>query len=357
MVSTFTSSLKQSARQQLWLAGQYFAAFCVVILVTLILYGLKPYLPDTKTSLFYLLVILGCALVAHPGVTFFCGLLSFLCYDFFLVPPYFDLRFAQPWQVLDPLAFLFVAVFVGTLAERARQQANERAVYQRADQLRATLLHLVSHNLRNPLAIIKTAISTLNTSSTLDEETRQILHHADCEVDHLARLVTNVLQLSRLEANALQIHKRWDALDEVINSALARWSEERASGALKVVYDKIPALVQFDFELIEAVLTNLIDNAFRHGHVPIKVHVSASTTDVIIAVEDCGTGVLLPDRNHLFENFYNVHSRGIGLGLAVCKGLIEAHGGQIWAEFKPNQTRFIFTLPSSPIPIDEESLE
>src|ERR1700690_355765 len=145
----WTALIKRTIRQftprLLW---QYVIAFVAVIVATLVLFVLKSYIGDTKVSLVYLFIVLCSAAVANPGVTFFCGLWSFLCYDFFLVPPVFDLRFGSPIQILDPLAFLIVAIVTGTIAERARQHANEKAAYQKADQLRATLLNLVSHNLR-----------------------------------------------------------------------------------------------------------------------------------------------------------------------------------------------------------------
>ncbi len=328
--------------QPVW---QYAVVFLVVILTTLLLFAFKSYVGETKVSLFYLLIVLCCAAKANPGVTFFCGLLSFLCYDFFLVPPVFDFRFDSPGQVLDPLAFVVVAIVTGAIAERARQHANEKAAYQKADQLRATLLNLVSHNLRTPLSTVKTVMTTLLTQDDIDAERKQLLLYADQEVDHLNRLVANVLQLSRLEASAIQINKHWDALDEVISVVLGRWSQEAAEGLLAADLSGTPSLVLFDFDLIEAVLTNLIDNAFRHGRPPVKITVTAQKDEVWISVADAGSGVPMEDRAKLFDRFFNIKSRGVGLGLAVCKGLVEAHDGRIWAEFAPGCTRFIFALP------------
>jgi K+-sensing histidine kinase KdpD len=354
-VFSLQERINQARRQvQPRLLWQYAAVFLIVILTTLILFATKSHIGDTKVSLVYLLLVLCCAMVAHPGVTFFCGLWSFLCYDFFLVPPYFDLRFASPIQVLDPLAFVVAAVVTSAIAERARQHANEKAAYQKADQLRATLLNLVSHNLRTPLATVKTALTTLLTQSDLASENKQLLNYANAEVDHLNRLVANVLQLSRVEAKAVQINERWDALDELINAVLGHWPQETAAGLLNADLSATPPLVQFDFDLIEAVLTNLVDNALRHGKAPVKVSVSTRPGEVWISVEDCGSGIAIPDRRKLFGKFSKIKSKGIGLGLAVCKGLVEAHGGRIWAEFLPQGTRFTFALPYSATEIAED---
>ncbi len=343
--TSISKTVRQFPPRLLW---QYVIAFVAVVVTTLALFVLKSYIGDAKVSLFYLFMVLCSAAVANPGVTIFCGVWSFLCYDFFLVPPVFDLRFASPIQILDPLAFLIVAIVTSTIAERARQHANEKAAYQKADQLRATLLHLVSHNLRTPLSTIKTALSTLLTQDSIDSENKQMLAYADREVDHLNRLIANVLQLSRLEASATRVNKRWDALDEVVSSVLARWPEESAAGLLSANLSGMPAYVKFDFALIEEVITNLIDNAFRYGRPPIRVIVTTHPDEVWISVEDAGSGVPIMDRSRLFEKFFNGKSKGIGLGLAVCKGLVEAHDGRIWAEFTPEATRFTFTLPLVP---------
>jgi len=346
VMATWTTNVQQRIKRwQPRLFWQYSLVFLVVIVTTLVLFEVKSFIGDAKVSLVYLLIVLCCAAVAHPGVTLFCGLWSFLCYDFFLVPPVFDFRFASPIQVLDPLAFLVVAVVTGAIAERSRQHADEKIAYQKADQLRATLLNLVSHNLRTPLSTIKAVLTSLLTQNNIDAESKQLLVYADQEVDHLNRLIANVLQLSRLEASVFQINKRWDVLDELIGTVLSRWPEEAADGTLSANLAETPALVLFDFELIEAVLTNLIDNAFRHGQPPVKVAVSAHPDEIWVSVEDAGAGIPVKDRARLFDKFFNVKSKGIGLGLAVCKGLVEAHGGRIWAEFAPAYTRFTFTLP------------
>src|SRR5262245_25803107 len=102
---------------------QYAAVLVVVTGVTILLFSLRQYMSDANASLLYLLIVLFCATVAHPGVTLFCGVWSFLCYDFFLIPPFLNLQPESPLQLLDPLAFLVVAVVAGVLSERSRQHA------------------------------------------------------------------------------------------------------------------------------------------------------------------------------------------------------------------------------------------
>ncbi|MEP7289370.1 MAG: ATP-binding protein [Chloroflexota bacterium] len=325
------------------LVWQYIAALVAVLTATFILFNLRSYLGDTNISLLYLLIVLFSATTARPSVTIFCGAISFFCYDFFLIPPIFDIVPHSPVKLLDPLAFFVVALVTSALAERSRQYAVEKATYQQASQFRTTLLQLVSHNLRTPLATIKTVLSTLVNSPLTPS--LEMLSVAEQECDRLNRLIGNVLQLSRLDSNAVQLHKDWNGLDEVISTVFSHWPKEIAAQTLKASIPRDLPLIQFDFVLIEGVLTNLIENAFRHGEAPIHVKVEVLEDRVQTSVQDAGNGVPVADRSKLFQQFLSGSSGGLGLGLAVCKGLIEVHGGRLWADFGPQKTRFTFSLP------------
>jgi two-component system sensor histidine kinase KdpD len=209
--------------------------------------------------------------------------------------------------------------------------------------------------LRTPLAIVKTALTSVLALNTVPSESRALLLDANEECDHLNRLIKNVLQLSRLEAHAVQVNKDWNSLDEVISIVFRRWPDDVNRRALTAeIPDSLP-LLQFDFELIEAVLTNLTENALRHGCPPVRIAVTAHESEVWISVEDRGRGIPLQHRAQLFKPFSTTKASGIGLGLAVCKGLVEAHGGRLWATFEPGQTQFIFALPFVAYP--EEAID
>ncbi|MEP7285221.1 MAG: ATP-binding protein [Chloroflexota bacterium] len=330
------------------IASQYLVMCAVVLGTTLAIFHFRSSLGTLNISVLYLFIVLICAMIANPGVTLFCGLFSFLCYDFFLVPPVFTLQVAVPSLLLDPVAFLVVSVVTCIMAERARQRAIQTVIYREADLLRSTLLSLISHNLRTPLAIIKTALTSVLAIDESETESRLLLLDANEECDRLNRLIANVLQLSRLEAHAVQINRDWHSLDEVISVVFKRWPEAVADKSLTAIIPDVLPLFQFDFDLIDAVLTNLVENALRHGEPPCKLTVAlqpAEKAEIWIRVEDTGSGVKLADRGRLFQRFATTKASGIGLGLAVCKGLVEAHGGRLWAEFEPYQTRFIVALP------------
>src|SRR5579859_6985478 len=119
------------------IAGQYLLGISSIFGVTFALFRLQPYLGNVNVSIAYLVIVLCCAAIAQPGVTLFCGLLSFVCYDFFLVPPVFTLQVDSPLKLLDPLAVATVAVVTCVMAGRSRQRAVQTIVYREADQARA----------------------------------------------------------------------------------------------------------------------------------------------------------------------------------------------------------------------------
>jgi len=124
---------------------------------------------------------------------------------------------------------------------------------------------------------------------------------------------------------------------------LRRWPDAMKSRQLCVRIDPSLSLLLFDFDLLDMVLTNLIENAFRHGKPPIEVSIQRNEHEVWFSVTDAGPGVPASERGALFTGVFNPKPQGIGLGLTVCRGIVEAHGGRIWAEFEP--TRFTFALP------------
>ncbi|MBX3081579.1 MAG: DUF4118 domain-containing protein [Anaerolineae bacterium] len=330
-----------SHKKQPW---QYAAILVMVLLTTVGLYKLRDQLGDANISLVYLLLVLFCAVTTEPGVSIFCSGVSFLCYDFVLIPPEINFITFSITKLLDPVAFFVVALVTGAIAERSRTIAAEKATYRQASQFRSTILQLVSHNLRTPLAVIKTALTSVLDSKELPEASTELLVSANQECDRLNRLIGNVLQVSRLDTQTVQLHQDWNGLDDVISSVFARWRPLVNSKAMTATIPNNLPLIKFDYALIENVLVNLVENAVRHGHPPIHVGVELHPTEVWVTVTDCGEGPPIDQRDHLFKHFASVKSGGLGLGLAVCKGLIDAHQGRLWANFQPAKTSFTFSL-------------
>jgi two-component system, OmpR family, sensor histidine kinase KdpD len=241
--------------------------------------------------------------------------------------------------------------------ERLRRESLQVEVLQRTDALRAALLSSVSHDLRTPLSSIKAAASSLLQEDVQwdDEERRSFALAIVREADRLNRLVANLLDMSRIEAGVLKPEKEWYPLDELIHDVLGRM--QPLLGGREVctsIPDDLPP-VELDYLQIDQVLTNLLENAIRYTPAgsPIDISVQHGEESVTVSVADRGPGVPPVDMERIFDKFYRVLSTekaarttGSGLGLAVSRGLIEAHGGRIWVENRPGSGAiFRFTLP------------
>jgi len=235
---------------------------------------------------------------------------------------------------------------------RLQHEAAEAEALRKTDDLKSVLLSTVSHDLRTPLASIRIAATGLLQGDLRPDEgaQRELLEMIDTEAARLARLVTNLLDLSRIEAGVLRPDKEWRDLQEVVARAVDHVHHQlRGHRAVAEIPGDLP-LVPIDFTQIEDVLVNLLDNAVRHSPEGTTIRITAEQRDreVVVQVENEGAPVPADAAGVIFERFYSVQRdrRRLGLGLAICKGLVEAHGGRIWVE-RPGEpgARFAFTLP------------
>jgi len=236
------------------------------------------------------------------------------------------------------------------LEEQARQAQTQRA----AEQLQTALLNSISHDLRTPLATITGVLSALNDrEALLDEETRRSLTESAAEeAERLNRLVGNLLDMTRLEAGAIKLNLQPCEVGDLVGAALEQLSGPLRNRQVRLdLPDGLP-LAPLDFVLIQQVLTNLLDNALKYSSPegPIEVRARVAGQDLEIQVADRGVGIPPDDLTRVFDKFFRVQRpssvAGSGLGLAICKGIVEAHGGQIWAQNRPEGGALLtFSLP------------
>jgi two-component system sensor histidine kinase KdpD len=254
------------------------------------------------------------------------------------------------WHLLEAfVSQIALATERGLLAEET--QAAQLSI--ESERLRNTLLSSVSHDLRTPLAVLTGGTSTLlDATARLDDAGRRdLLQTMHEEAERLDRLVQNLLEMTRLESGGVRLRKQWHTIEEMVGAALHRFAA-RLSG--RPVITRLPPdlpLVEVDELLIGQVLVNLVDNALRYSPEGSPIDVSASVVDggVVVEIADRGPGLAAGDEARVFEKFYRgptVPSRGSGLGLSICRGLVEAHGGRIEAANRPGGGAvFRFTLP------------
>jgi two-component system sensor histidine kinase KdpD len=217
------------------------------------------------------------------------------------------------------------------------EQAHQTELLEATEKLQTALLNSISHDLRTPLVSITGALSSLEeVSPALDEEVKHsLIETAREEAERLNRLVGNLLDITRLEAGAMQLHREACDVQELIGSALEQTGSLLKNRQVNVeIPGKLP-LANLDFVLFSRVLVNIIDNALKYSpsEKPIEIKTRIKHHNLEISVADHGDGIPEDDFERIFDKFYRVQRpdnvSGTGLGLSICKGIIEAHGGTI----------------------------
>lgn len=309
------------------------------------------------------------------------ALLSAAAYNLVFIPPYwtYKVNVADDWVAL--VVFVVVALAMGLLvagqAERRRaaeareaelrelyehlrtmseereqlaEEATRAQVLERVDDQRAALLRSVSHDLRTPLASIRAVASDLRDGTAYDDETRIELLETVCdEAERLDRIVANLLSLSRIEAGALKPDRQAVALDELVADRVRRLGGLFRQVRIQVDIPPDLPLVDGDYTQLDQVVTNLLENAARHAPQASLVRVSAEERNGMIELRVADEGIGVPDweRGRIFEPFRKGEgSRSSGVGLAICKAIIEAHGGTIAVDRTVGGgATFVVTLP------------
>jgi two-component system, OmpR family, sensor histidine kinase KdpD len=232
------------------------------------------------------------------------------------------------------------------------QEVQQALVKAETETLRNTLLSSVSHDLRTPLASITGAITTLLQKDVAIEtdQRQELLQTIHEEAEHLNQIIRNVLDMTRLEAGAIKVKKTWQPFEEIIGAVLNRNADKLKDRPVSADLPADLPLVPFDPLLIEQVLTNLLDNALKYSPqgTPIELTAAVRENDLVVELADRGPGISAGSEERIFEKFVRgaASGGGIGLGLTICRAIITAHGGQIWAGNRPGGgASFRFTLP------------
>ena len=238
--------------------------------------------------------------------------------------------------------------------DRLAMEAHSAEVARESDALKSALLQSVSHDLRTPLATIRAAAGTLRTETASDTDlTRESVDAIEREVEYLNRLVSNLLDLSRIEAGVLQASLDTFELDDLVSATTERLAPRLSGWKLEVRVDS--TLVEADPVLFDATLTNLLENAVRHSPADGRVWLSAhAATDGVTTIEvaDEGPGIPPEEAERVFERFHRVDAAraardgGTGLGLAIARWIVDAHGGTIAVrDREPQGCRVVVELP------------
>ncbi len=272
-------------------------------------------------------------------------------------------RDPEQMHLLEAFADQTALVIERATLAREAQEAHVRAETER---LRGLLLSSVSHDLRTPLAAITGAASSLlEGENSLDHATRRELAESIVdEAERLSRMVSNLLNMMRIESGAIAVHKDWQPIEEVVGATLNHMERHLRNRPVRLeIPDGLP-LVPLDGILIEQVLMNLVENALKYTPAESPIEISARSEEGGVQVEVADRGPGLPEGagERVFEKFYRARPSqdrsGFGLGLSICRGIVEAHGGRIWADSRPGGgTAFRFFLPIEGTPPKVEPVD
>jgi K+-sensing histidine kinase KdpD len=356
--------------------------------VTALLVPFGEQINSTTPALAYLLAVLFVALFWGSGPALLASVVGVLCFNFFFLPPLYTLSIAHPENWIALFAFFTTALVVGQLSAREKRRAEEaeqgereierlyqelRTAFERASQaealkqserLKSALLDAVTHDLRTPLTSIKASITTLidearSREFALDGESRlEMLQVIDEESDRLNRFISGLIDLARIDAGELHLRRQWGAIEEIVSTALARAEPLTRGHEIEVqIEDDLP-VVRVDERAVSEVVYTLVDNAAKYSAPGTRIRISAHVADgmIVMAVEDQGEGVPVALRERVFDKFFRAtrdgdisthQPSGTGMGLAIAKGIVEAHEGKIWIESSSggHGARVVFTLP------------
>jgi two-component system, OmpR family, sensor histidine kinase KdpD len=259
---------------------------------------------------------------------------------------------------LNDSALQSLSNLVAIALERSRaiEAANRADVARQSDQLKSTLLDAIAHEFKTPLTSIKAAATALlETSLTANASQKELVTIVDEEADRLGRLVTEAIQMARIEAGRVYLNRKLESPADIVSHAIAGLQSTIAGRPIRIeVPNSLPQL-EADSELIELALRLLLDNALKYStpNSPITVQARTANNRLVIAVHNEGAGIPEPEQSKIFNKFYRAPKTsaaipGTGMGLAIARDIVQAHQGQIWVESSPGQgAEFCISLPLS----------
>jgi K+-sensing histidine kinase KdpD len=360
-----------------------------LLLEILALLPLRSEMNTASIALAFLLVVLFTAVGAGRNPAFVISIAAMLCLNFFFIPPYHTFRVADPQNWIALAVFLLTSLVVGGLSSREKRRAEEaesrkkeierlyaelREAFAKAseaealkqsDRLKTALLDAVTHDLRTPLTSVKAAVTTLlaggsneETSIPLDEEgQREMLEVINTEVDRLNHLVEGLIEMAKIEAGAMEPRRTWVNVDEIVSIALTRAEDTLRDHQTRVDLEPDLPLIRVDEKALVEVLFVLLENAAKYSPPKSEIVITAKRSGkegILMSVEDQGIGIPHEFREKVFEKFFRLsetsiplRGAGLGMGLAIARGIVEAHKGRIWIESGPDGhgTRVFLAIP------------
>jgi len=317
----------------------------------------RPLLGLTDVVMLYLLAIMVAAFAFGRWPSIVAAALSVAAYDFFSVPPFFTFNVEAAKHIWTFVMMFGVGITISGLMERVRRQERETeaaAARVRAEEMRSSLLSAVSHDLRTPLATIIGAGTALRDDRGLlgPSQRADLLETVCAEAERMDRIVGNLLDMTRVASGGLKLKREWVPIEEIVGSVLTRLEQRIADRRVVMHLTEDLPLVSVDPVLFEQVFVNLIDNALKYTPPTSPIEINAAVRERVVEIEvaDRGPGLPKGAEAMVFEKFFRGGAHpgvgGVGLGLPICRGIVQAHGGMIDAVRRDGGgTSFAIRLP------------
>lgn len=371
----------------------YLFAVIGIGLTTALLASFQTNINSTTVALALLLIVLAIATVFGSRPALLTALLGVLSLNFFFLPPLYTFTISDSQNWVAFAAFLLTAIIAGQLSSYARrraveseigrreierlyselqnafEQASQAEALRQSEKLKSALLDAVTHDIRTPLTSIKASVTILldeaeekhfegETPIKLNAEMRgEMLKIINEETDRLNHFVEGMVELAQIEAGKTDYRRKWDAIEDIVEAALLR-AEPRVRGRkINVEFERNLPTLRVDSRAVAEVIYTLVDNAAKYSPPDAAIYISAGRSgesDVILSVADEGKGIPTEMRERVFDKFFRaardgdtgISPSGNGLGLAIAKGIVEAHNGKIRVgEASNGGAVFEFTLP------------
>ena len=318
-------------------AQQYAIAFFSFVAASLLNLSLADLIGYQAVALIYLLAVVVLALFLNRGPVIFGTALSALGWSFAFAPPRYSFHISSFYDKMMLATFFAVAVTISQLTTRLRihrETVNKTKLIAESERLGRTLLNSVSHELRTPIAAITSASSELRASNTLTPLQQKLTTEIETASTRLNRVVQSLLSAARLQSGQLRPKLDWCDIPELVRHALRDVDTLAAGHPVEVKIESGLHLAKMDFVLMEQALANLVANAAMHTPpgTPIEIMARLESGELILQVADRGPGLPPDQLERIFDSFHRASTAppgGIGLGLAIVRGFVEAQGGRV----------------------------
>lgn len=347
----------------------YLFAALTISFALAVLYRFGGQVNVAAAGLLLVTVVTVCSVLWGSGPGLLAALIGVTGLNYFFIPPVhtFSISGTENWVAL--IVFACCALIVGQLSARAQdkaeqleeqqqkektlqgelqaamREATQAELLRRSESLKSALLDAVTHDIRTPLTSIKASVTALLSDDgrlgrTDPESSRELLEVIDEETDRLNRFTEHMVELAKLQSHELVIQPQPSSVQEIVEAASSRLEVTLRDRAIEISIANNASQVRADAKLISEVLFNLLDNAAKYSSAGSRILISAISGDpgwTQLRVEDEGPGIPAALRAEVFQRFFRSDDPrkpvgGLGMGLAIARGIVEAHGGKIWVE-------------------------